>query len=187
MCFFLVTPCPVVVVQPCMEWIPSKEKKTTNYIDLFRAHIKQYWNVQRVIINLGYGVYTIENKDRYIDYQKFVRIEDQNWEIVEITIRIIFFAWDFYSLFFIYSGRSFQVPSVNHPQLKCQFPPKIPVWPKSLLCKHPQICMAQPPTPPPWHMGSANYANLLFLTDNVKLDGIQSKIKWKTPVLHFKF
>ena len=27
MCFFLVTPCLVVAVQPCMEWIPIKKKK----------------------------------------------------------------------------------------------------------------------------------------------------------------
>ena len=25
---FLVTPCPVVAVQPCMEWIPMKKKST---------------------------------------------------------------------------------------------------------------------------------------------------------------
>ena len=34
-----------------------------------------------------------------------------------------------------YTG-SFQVPpEKNHPQLKCQFPPKIPIWIKSLLYK----------------------------------------------------
>ena len=31
-------------------------------------------------------------------YQKFVRVGDQKWEIIEITIRITFFAWDSYSI-----------------------------------------------------------------------------------------
>ena len=43
----------------------------------------------------------MENNDTNIDYQKFVRVEDQKWEILEITIGIIFFTWDLYSLFFI--------------------------------------------------------------------------------------
>ena len=43
----------------------------------------------------------MENNDTNTAYHKFVRVGDQNWEIVEITIRIIFFAWDLYSLFFI--------------------------------------------------------------------------------------
>ena len=37
------------------------------------------------------------------DYQKFVRVGDQTWEILEISIGIIFFiffAWDLYYLFF---------------------------------------------------------------------------------------
>ena len=43
----------------------------------------------------------MENKDTNTAYQKFIRVGDQNWEIVEITIGIIFFAWDSYSPFFI--------------------------------------------------------------------------------------
>ena len=43
----------------------------------------------------------MENKDTNTYYHKFVTVGDQNWEIVEVTIRIIFFAWDSYSLFFI--------------------------------------------------------------------------------------
>ena len=43
----------------------------------------------------------MENKDTNTHYQKYVRVGDQKWEIVEITIGIIFFAWDSYSLFFI--------------------------------------------------------------------------------------
>ena len=35
------------------------------------------------------------------DYQKVVRVKDLKREIVEITIRIIFFVTDSYSLFFM--------------------------------------------------------------------------------------
>ena len=44
----------------------------------------------------------MENNDTNTDYPKFVRVGDQKWEIVEITIGIIFlfFAWNLYSLFF---------------------------------------------------------------------------------------
>ena len=43
----------------------------------------------------------MENKDKNTDYHKFVRVGDQKWEIVEITIGISFFASDLYSLFYI--------------------------------------------------------------------------------------
>ena len=43
----------------------------------------------------------MENKDTNTDYQKFVGLGNQKWEIAEITIGIVFFAWDSYSLFFI--------------------------------------------------------------------------------------
>ena len=53
----------------------------------------------------------MENKDTNTDYQKFVRVGDQKWEIVEVTIKITFFAWDLYSL-------STKSPStkVSHPK-----------------------------------------------------------------------
>ena len=52
----------------------------------------------------------MENKDTNTDYQKFVRVGDQKWEILDITIGITFFAWDSYSLIFI--------QGVLKPQLK---------------------------------------------------------------------
>ena len=39
---------------------------------------------------LGAGVYIMENKDTNTDYQKVVRVVDQMWDTVGITIRIIF-------------------------------------------------------------------------------------------------
>ena len=50
------------------------------------------------------GVYTMENNETNTDHHKLVRVRNQKWEIVEITIGTIFFfffAWDLYSLFFI--------------------------------------------------------------------------------------
>ena len=44
----------------------------------------------------------MENKDTSTDYQKFVGVRNQKWEVVEITIGIFFFfAWDLYSLFLL--------------------------------------------------------------------------------------
>ena len=58
-----------------------------------------------------------------------------------ITIGIIFLVWNSYSLFFICTG-SFQVqPEKNHPHPNCQFPPKIPIWTKSLLYKPYEKCL----------------------------------------------
>ena len=75
----------------------------------------------------GVGVYTMENKETKTDYQELVKTGDQKCDMVEITIRTIFFVLDSYSLFFIYTG-NFQVPPEKiHPHPKCQFPPKIPV------------------------------------------------------------
>ena len=84
------------------------------------------------------GVYTMENKDTNTKYEKLVRVGDQKWEILEITIGIFFFIiclrWFVFAI--VYTG-SFQVqPEKNHPHLKCQFPPRILIWPKSLLYKH---------------------------------------------------
>ena len=77
----------------------------------------------------------MENKNTKADYQEVVRVGGQNWEMLEIRIKIIFFVWDSYSLFFIY-GENFQVPpEKNHHHPKCQLPPKILIWHKSLLYK----------------------------------------------------
>ena len=85
----------------------------------------------------------MENNDTNTDYHKFVRLGDQKWEIVEITIGIIF-----------YTG-SFQVPpKKKSPHLKCQFPPKIPIWPKSLLYERSEKWLSPPSAR---EVGGANY------------------------------
>ena len=62
-----------------------------------------------------------------------------------------------------YTG-SFQVPpEKNHPHLKCQFSPKIPIWPTSLLYKSSEKWLSHPPPVPPRPIsqvakgGEANY------------------------------
>lgn len=69
----------------------------------------------------------MENKDTSTDYQKFVGVRDQKWEVVEITIGIFFFLLEIYIHYFLYLEFS------SHPHLKFQFPPKIPIGPKSFL------------------------------------------------------
>ena len=85
----------------------------------------------------------MENNNKNTDYHKFVIVGDQKWEIVEITIGIIFFCLRF--VFIIFYTGSFQVPhKKNLPHLKCQFPPKIPIWLKSLLYKHSEKWLSPP-------------------------------------------
>ena len=57
----------------------------------------------------------MENNDTNTDYTRFVRVGDQNWEIVQVTIGIISSAWDLYSLFII--------PGDFKPRLKKITPP----------------------------------------------------------------
>ena len=62
----------------------------------------------------------MENNNTNTDHHKFVRVGDQKVEIVEITIWIILFAWDLYSLFFI------QGVFKSHLKNKST-PPKVPI------------------------------------------------------------
>ena len=71
----------------------------------------------------------MENNDTNTDYKRFVRVGDQNWEIVQVTIGIISSAWDLYSLFIIPGDFKPCLKKITPPHLKCQFPPKIPIWP----------------------------------------------------------
>ena len=90
----------------------------------------------------------MENKDTNTDSQKFVRVGDQKWAIIEIASEYHFFAWNFYSLFFY--TESFQVPpEKNHSHLKCQFSPKIQIWSKWLLYKRSEKWLSSRPPPPP--------------------------------------
>ena len=79
-------------------------------------------------------VYTMQNMDTNTDYKKVITVGDWAWEIAENTIRIIFFVWDLYSLFFKQGAFKSHLKK-NKSHLKCQFPPKIPIWPMSLLYK----------------------------------------------------
>ena len=81
-------------------------------------------------------VYTMENKDTKTEYQEVVTVGNQKWwEMAEITFGIIFFVWDAYSLFF-YICRELSGPTEkNHTHPNCQFPPKMPIWSKSLPYK----------------------------------------------------
>ena len=67
---------------------------------LAARHEKNLAPPQKKNLWLG-GLYTMEDKDTNTDCQKFVRVGDQKWDIVEITIGIIFFTWNSYSLCFI--------------------------------------------------------------------------------------
>ena len=68
----------------------------------------------------------MENKDTNTDYQKFVRVVRQKWDIVEIPIGIIFF-FCLRSEFTIFYTESFQVPpEKNHPPPKVSTPTQNP-------------------------------------------------------------
>ena len=76
---------------------------------------------------------------------------DRKWEIAEITIGIFFvFGWDLYSLFFIQGVFKSHLKK-HHPHLQCQFPPKIPIWPKSLLYERSEKWLSHHHPPPATH------------------------------------
>ena len=111
---------------------------------------------------------------------------DQKWELVEITVGIIFFAWDLYSLFFIQGGFKSHLKK-NHPHLKCQFSPKIPNSTKSLLYKHSEKWLSPPPLPPPSPRGEeVNYGppgTDLFIVTNWRLCVLKLLVLVKVPTL----
>ena len=62
----------------------------------------------------------MENKDTNTDYQKFVRVGGQKWEVVEITIGSFFFLLEIYIHYFLY--REF-----SSSTWKKSSPPKVPI------------------------------------------------------------
>ena len=78
-------------------------------------------------IFVGRGEYipcTMENNDANTDYHKFVRLGDQRWEIVEITIGIIFFFFFFVLKICI---QYFLYREFSSPTWKKSLPPKVPI------------------------------------------------------------
>ena len=65
----------------------------------------------------------MENNNTNTDYHQFVRVGKQKWEIVEITIWVIFFAWDLYSIFIHY----FLYMKFSSATWKKSPPPKVPI------------------------------------------------------------
>ena len=94
--------------------------------------------------------------------KEVVMAGEQKWEMVESNIRIVFFVWDSYSWYFIYTG-NFQVPPEKyHLTQKGNFYPKsqfdLSFWYLNLLKKgsHPLPATAPPPSP----MEDANMKSL---------------------------
>ena len=78
-----------------------------------------------------------------------------NWNLFFFCLRYAF------TIFYI---GSFQVPpKKSHPHLKCQFLPKIPIWPKTLLYERSKKWLRPPPVslPPPHHPGETMIVYLL--------------------------
>ena len=57
------------------------------------------------------------NKDTNANYQEVVRVADQYGEIIKLTIRILFFFWDWYSLFSVQRVFRFQLKKITPPPL----------------------------------------------------------------------
>ena len=101
----------------------------------------------------------MENNDTNTDSHEFVRLGDQKWEIVEITMGIIFFNFCLRYVFTIFYTGRFQVPPKKyHPHLKGQFPPEILIWPKSLLYEHSEKWLS--PLLAPHHPGGEGACRL---------------------------
>ena len=82
-------------------------------------------------------VYIVKNKDNYTHYQKVV---GPKYRYCRNYNQYHFFCLRFVFTIF-YTG--------SHLHLKCQFPPKISIWPKSLLCKHSGKWFSPPPSHQP--------------------------------------
>ena len=124
----------------------------------------------------------MENEDTNTDYQKLVRVGNKKWDIVEITIGIFFFffAWDSYSQFYIQGVFKSHLEKIT-PNLKCQFPPKIPIWPKSLfLHKHSEKWLSTTG----YAMGYSSQDILNYATEVFSIYIIE-KGMWKLSVLLF--
>ena len=127
---------------------------------------------QQKYLWVGESIYHGEKK--WYKYHIFIWVGDQKWEIVEIIFRIFFFAWDLYALFFIQGVFKSHLKK-NHPHLKCQFPPKIPIWPKSLLYK----CFGKWLSPPPPLLPpSPKWGCELCLTITLKWSQYHDKKLW---------
>ena len=113
---------------------------------------RKFFSSTKKIFVAGWRIYTMKNKNTKTDYQKVFRLRDQKWEMVKITIGIIFLFFVFFGFFclrFIFTildiCREFSSSTwKNYPIPKCQFPPKIPIWPKSTLHKAFWKCLNSP-------------------------------------------
>ena len=67
MLFFLVTPCLVVAVQPCMGWIPIKKKKNDKHINQSYCsyNFVTLHNIQHIIGNRPLKGPTLGSADKY--------------------------------------------------------------------------------------------------------------------------
>ena len=72
----------------------------------------------------------MENKDTNTDYQKFIRVGDQKWEILVF----FFFFWLRFVFTIFYTG-SFQVPPDKITPPKVPTPTQILIWPMSIQYK----------------------------------------------------
>ena len=81
---------------------------------------------KKIFVVRGGEVYTMENKDTMTDYQELARVGNQRWDMVKITIWIIFFCLGFiFIIFYIY--REFSSPICkNLPPHKVPIPSQNP-------------------------------------------------------------
>ena len=129
----------------------------------------------------------MENKDTNTDYQKFTRVRGQKWEIVEITIRIIFLLEISIHYF---SYREFLSPTwKNSPPPKAPIPTQIPIWPKSLLYKWNVLKTGSAgPPPSPGGGGGENYGDPVktYLFDTETFDSYLKVIQNRARVKYKK-
>ena len=97
-------------------------QKLPTKFEIFPAPSSNTWKKisppQKKYLWVG-GLYTMENKDANRDYQKFVRVGHQKWEI-EITIGIVLFLLEIRIHYFLYG-------ECSSPTWKKSPTPKVPI------------------------------------------------------------
>ena len=131
-------------------YVPPKQKGPKKF-EIFQA---TSYKTRKKILSLHKRniclLYTMENKNTNTDYQKVVRIGDQQWYCSNyIWNHFLFGIRIHYLLHREFSSSTWK----KSPHLKCQFPPKITIWHKSLHIHVLKNGSTPPPPLPPHYPG----------------------------------
>ena len=108
--FFLVTPCLVVAVQPCMGWIPiKKKKKKKNYYQNVRIWYDISLTIEQIVINITYE-YMMTSSDQILWI--FWRVSGPIYSVKLILLKLKVQHIYYFSNYFVNSPAHFEKTSL---------------------------------------------------------------------------